>query len=77
MVTSELPEIPRSFPIEVELGRYSGDLDLDKKFDFTYNSGTNSYLRGKWITIVSSSTTARLTLSEIRDGFTKKNPEKV
>ena len=66
-VTSVPLGFPRiDFHNAMELGKYTGDLALDRKYDFTYEPGSQSYLRGKWIGIVSSSTTSKLTLSEIR-----------
>ena len=45
-----------------DLGRYNGELALDKKIDITYEPG---YRRGKWVTIIGG-TTSKLTLAEIR-----------
>ena len=67
-VTSSLPAfIPNVGPglKGGELGSYNGNLAYDKKVDITYEPGFGLYLRGKWVTIVGT-TTSKLTLSEIR-----------
>ena len=68
LVTSDLPAFIPNIGAGLrggELGRYNGDLALDKKIDIIYEPGFGLYLRGKWVTIVGK-TVSKLTLSEIR-----------